>query len=625
MGGIMKKIILLYIFIFTFIFPQENIDGYKEFTKAKQFYLNGDNEHAKIEFKNFLEVYKSSKLVRSHYPDYYIAMNYYELGELKKALKFLDSSIYIPKYMALTGDKRSSYFEFERNFYLGEIYARLGDIKKSHLHYKSLIKDYYLPNLEKYEKKALNILSSTDPYYGYILDIKYNHNYENIDKLKEEDIRMVARFLYSKGLFLEFYRAYKNSNYSTTDNKEISIGLLKILEAANQYDFMIELINNRLKSANKDIDYYYYLGNALKKLNKPKEAIEKYKLVTSGPYLDDSIYSIARLYFNLGDYENSILWSKKLKGDKTHELLTRSYFNSGDLEAFKASAIEYIKHYPNSDLAGYYRNMLYNESKNPNYLNWIIKHNLNSYYYQVAYNITKTTRTLEEYPINYKKRVYKETIDFLDEVATLNDPQLLFITSDILNFPKDPVFETFMKIYYLEKMNKYNFAMRLTLKNKKELEKYSNFYPYIYPQYYKDIVKKYSKKYDVEEPLIYGIIRKSSTFNPNLISDSTYFGLMQITLKTAKLYYPNITVEKLLDPEVNIDIGVQHLESLSSKFDSNISLTIAGFHAGENTITNWKLDKNGDIDVEQIPYLESQDFIKGVITNYYKYKNIYKI
>lgn len=620
----MKKIILLYIFIFATLFPSDNIGEYKAFIQAKNLYLSGDFDQAKIKFENFIEVYKDSKLVNSHYPDYYIAMNYYEIGELKNALKYLDSSIYDPKYLKLLEFKKSNFFEFRRGFYLGEIYSRLGYSTNAHYQYLTLIKDYYSPDLEPFEKKALNILASKNPYYNHILDIKYKNNYENIDKLKSDDLKMIGHYLYSKGLFLEFYKAYKESINSSFDNKEMVIGTLNILEEANQYDLMIELIKNQFSSGNTDSDYYYYLGNALKKSDKPLEAIEKYKLVDKSPYLERSIYSIGRIYFILENYEEAILWSKKLNNDKAHELLTRSYFKSSQMDLFKESAIKYIQAYPNSNLAGYYRNMLYNESKNPNYLNWIIKHNLNSYYYQVAFNITKTARVLEEYPVNYKRRIYKDSLTLLDQLAELGDPQLLIIESDTLNFPEDKVFETFVKTSYLEKIKLYDLAMKSSLSAEEEFSKYSNLHSYLYPKYYNNLVKKYSKKYDVEEALIFSLIKEGSKFDSDLISKGTYLGLMQLDLKTARLYDPDITTKKLLNPEVNIAIGVKHLEYLLSNFDNNISLSIASFYDGEKVISSWKLDKNGDIDVEQIPYSDSQEFIKKVITNYYRYKSLYK-
>ena len=181
-----------------------------------------------------------------------------------------------------------------------------------------------------------------------------------------------------------------------------------------------------------------------------------------------------------------------------------------------------------------------------------------------------------------------------------------------------------MKTSFLEKIKLYDLALKSSLSAKEEFSKYSNFYPYLYPRYYDDLVKKYSEKYDVEEALIFALIKEGSKFNTDLISKSTYFGLMQLDLKTAKIYDPDITIKKLLDPEVNLNIGVKHLKYLLSNFNNNISLAITSFYNGKDLTLNWKLDKNGDIDVEQIPYSDSQRIIKKVITNYYKYKSLYK-
>ncbi|MCK5779690.1 MAG: transglycosylase SLT domain-containing protein [Psychrilyobacter sp.] len=616
----MKKIILLYLFVFSILFSYEPIDNYRAFIHAKNLYLKKDYENAKIEFENYIKTYGDSKLAKSNYPNYFIGMTYYELGELRSSLKFLDSSIYTPKYLQFTGSKKTNLFEFERGFYLGEIYSRLGKVESANNQYSSLIKGYYSLTSDEYEKKALNILTSTDPYYKYIMESKYQRNYTHLDNLKDSDLQMVGRYLYSKGLFIEFYNVYKNTIFSKFKSKTIVTDILNILEEGKEYNLMIELISKQAE--NNDSDYYFY-GNALKKLNKPMEAIEKYKKVGEGPYLSDAVYSIGRIYFILEDYESSILWAKKLSTDSGHELLTRSYFQSKQMDLFKKSAITYIQKYPNSNLAGYYRNLLYNESKNPNYLNWIIKHNLNSYYYQVAYNITKTTRTLEEYPISYKNRIYKDEIALLEELSTLGDPELLTIETNSISFPNDKIFEYYLKTIYAEKNQLYTLALKSALRVEIEFSRYSNLYPHLYPRYYNGFVAKYSTKNEVEEAIIYSLIREQSLFDSDLIFKSTYFGLMQISLKTAKLYDENITYKKLLDPETNIRIGTLHLKYLLNKYNGNITLAMSAFSQGEDVIANWRLDANGDIDVEKIPYLNSQYTVKNVITNYYKYKKLY--
>ena len=106
------------------------------------------------------------------------------------------------------------------------------------------------------------------------------------------------------------------------------------------------------------------------------------------------------------------------------------------MELFKKSALTYIKNNPNSNLSGYYRHLLYNESKNPNYLNWIIKHNLNSYYYEIAYSTVKNNRDLKDYPINFKNKVYKNTVDELYNILRLGDSQIVIMLLNKLEFSK---------------------------------------------------------------------------------------------------------------------------------------------------------------------------------------------
>jgi len=48
----MKKIVLLYIFVFTVLFPSDSIEEYQTFTKAKNNYINGNFNQAKIGFEN---------------------------------------------------------------------------------------------------------------------------------------------------------------------------------------------------------------------------------------------------------------------------------------------------------------------------------------------------------------------------------------------------------------------------------------------------------------------------------------------------------------------------------------------------------------------------------------------
>ncbi|XKM12992.1 murein transglycosylase domain-containing protein [Orbaceae bacterium ac157xtp] len=95
---------------------------------------------------------------------------------------------------------------------------------------------------------------------------------------------------------------------------------------------------------------------------------------------------------------------------------------------------------------------------------------------------------------------------------------------------------------------------------------------------YQHIVKKYSKQYQIDEKLIYAIIKTESDFNQYAISKSGAIGLMQIMPKTAgtdaykeiykKQGYPS--KDYLLNANNNIQMGVVYINILKSRYLKDI-------------------------------------------------------
>ena len=84
----------------------------------------------------------------------------------------------------------------------------------------------------------------------------------------------------------------------------------------------------------------------------------------------------------------------------------------------------------------------------------------------------------------------------------------------------------------------------------------------IYKKDYQEYVQKYSQEYDVDENLVYALIKAESNFNASAESGKGAVGLMQLMESTAqdvcKKTDLNISNEdlknKLLEPEININI-----------------------------------------------------------------------
>ena len=109
---------------------------------------------------------------------------------------------------------------------------------------------------------------------------------------------------------------------------------------------------------------------------------------------------------------------------------------------------------------------------------------------------------------------------------------------------------------------------------------------------------------------------------------------MQIMEDTAKdiAKKNNIQVDEnnarqdILDINNNINIGTKYLETLLEKYQ-NTELALAAYNAGTGNVDNWIekniLDKDGS-NIENIPYKETNNYVRIILQNYKIYSEIYK-
>ena len=153
----------------------------------------------------------------------------------------------------------------------------------------------------------------------------------------------------------------------------------------------------------------------------------------------------------------------------------------------------------------------------------------------------------------------------------------------------------------------------------------------IYPQKYAEYVEKYSVEYGVDSLLVYAIIKAESNFKPNIKSNSNAMGLMQLMEETAKETAEKIGVEYtegcLYNPEINIKIGIKYYANLLKHYDGNMYLALAAYNAGMGNVDKWIeegiLEKDGS-NIENIPYKETNNYVRKITRDYKIYKNLYK-
>lgn len=152
----------------------------------------------------------------------------------------------------------------------------------------------------------------------------------------------------------------------------------------------------------------------------------------------------------------------------------------------------------------------------------------------------------------------------------------------------------------------------------------------IYPRTYEEIISVYAEKYNVEEKMIYAVIKAESNFDENAISHKGAIGLMQIMEDTAKDVARNSNIEidynnakqEILKVENNINIGTKYLSILLEKYQ-NKEVALAAYNAGIGNVDNWieqGIIKSDGSDIENIPYKETNNYVRKILRNYKIYQ-----
>jgi soluble lytic murein transglycosylase-like protein len=110
------------------------------------------------------------------------------------------------------------------------------------------------------------------------------------------------------------------------------------------------------------------------------------------------------------------------------------------------------------------------------------------------------------------------------------------------------------------------------------------------------------------EPFIRAVIHVESSYDPRVVSSAGARGLMQLMPSVIH----DMRVSDAHDPRENIMGGTRLLRILANKYDGDIVLTIAAYHAGAASVARW-----GGVP----PYETTQQYVKMVLGQYYRYKD----
>jgi len=126
-------------------------------------------------------------------------------------------------------------------------------------------------------------------------------------------------------------------------------------------------------------------------------------------------------------------------------------------------------------------------------------------------------------------------------------------------------------------------------------------------KHYDQLIREISQRHNINPALVKAVIKAESDFDPNAVSKKGARGLMQLmpqTLKDLKVYDP-------FHPRENINGGVRFLKRLLKRFNNNLSLTLAAYNAGPETVERYDTIP---------PYQETQLYVKKVLNYFDRYR-----
>jgi soluble lytic murein transglycosylase len=150
---------------------------------------------------------------------------------------------------------------------------------------------------------------------------------------------------------------------------------------------------------------------------------------------------------------------------------------------------------------------------------------------------------------------------------------------------------------------------------------------------YKDVVDRESKNTGLDIEWAYGLIRQESRFIINAKSEVGAGGLMQLMPGTAQLVAKKIGMgpvsrEQMNDIDTNILLGTNYLAMVYNQFDDSAVLATAGYNAGPGRPKQWRSTLNGPVEgaifAETIPFTETRDYVKNVLSNTVYYAALFE-
>lgn len=627
----MKHLIFLTLFI-TFCLPvyAEEIDG-------KAYLKKGKNE---LESKNYKDAIASLSEAEKEFPllgDYallWLSDAYHENGDHKESLK--TTRILLKKYPRSPLVKKSRSREMreaeevsEENIdHLYETYVKdyPGDTEMRYLYAewlkkngkkdkaKSIFKDIYVEagsfseiayselspsdiRVEDMIKRASNLIKMMD--YKNAESALRSALAKDDGSLRDEILKDLGLSLFKQKKYLDAARVYKKARERYWE--------VRSLYRAGEKEAVHSALDTLLQSKDKRFgSLLIALASDKRRDGNIEEALRIYQIVMEQFHSDseDALWGVGWTYFLTGEYT------------KATDIFTRLYgtYNDPKYLYWKARSIEAAgedasKIYPASTgrERAFYNVMSYVRTKG---------HKEQSSIADVQ-KFVKTITPVKGTPLALKKI---ERIEALLDLGLSKEA----LSEMILISKNTDSLENILYICskFLE-LGEYKHVVRSAVK----VPYNDELHHFLYPLAYRGIVEDFSGKYNIDPLLVLSIIREESRFDSEARSPAGALGLMQLMPQTAyrlntKLKLGINSSHDIFNVKNNLHAGIYYLSHLMKEFGS-YAYALAVYNAGEEVVKKWLQKgsyKSVDEFIEDIPYSETRNYVKRVLTTFFEYK-----
>lgn len=478
----------------------------------------------------------------------------------------------------------------------------------------------YNRNYDAAVQKTRQILENPQNHLSQILsDAGKSFLYSSNDFLNSAFyLEQISQNLDDEGKFYTYFYAGrcfdKANSYRTRALKNFSLAM--------EYAPLPENYDNAL---------WYYLNTSLKNsISSTIIALEKYGATWNNPYyFDDFFETLSVRLLSQHMFTEFYQTAKLIKNFASKEMAAKYSYISARLIQENFIKLEKDKI----------------ESETRNLFTQALSSDTDMYYRLLSCQKlellqAEITKVIQNFGKRTQIQVNEEAEKLLLGYADFGLPQ--FIYEDWQRYSDEIGIDCVQKIsLYLqkcgnEKNNYFTQSLRIASRkaNYPEQMLYPQFFDLVYPQNFKNYVSENCALFNLNEYILYALIRSESFFNPQVASSAGAIGLTQLMEGTAadvarKLKIPNYD---LRDSATNIKFGAYYLEEMKRRLDDSVILAVFAYNGGITRVRQWVKSANlefgtqnlpKDLFLESLPFEETREYGRKILAASAMYAYIY--